>query len=280
MVVRINLALARALTILCEIRLGLERGVLFQRVNRVLQEMELERLWKPLRESTCYKDFIQCDEAWMLTLLRRVQSELRQLPDRLPLKLLALRVYLELICDRKKDYLRPVWKRQEAYQEFCKKVVAELLSRQDRPAKLRLEGTEQKHPVAVFNDIIEAVLAESISEGKVSTMRQLERKIQDSLKARRPEIGIIAEILSFDPYERAHEKKTQLLDTRTSQLLALEELSTIVENLDNMWSKEIRFRPFWWSRREEPDGLYQLVETSNAPRYEELATAFVDAIVG
>lgn len=267
MVVRVNLALARALTILLEIRLG-EKVSLSEKVNRALHEMQLERLWKPLRNSTSYKDFIECDEAWLLTLLRRVQSELRQLPDRLPLKLLALRVYLDLICDRKKDYLHPLWKRQEDYHKFCKKVIAELRSRENRPTKLKLEGD----PVVVFNNVLEIMVRDSISEGKITIMRQLERRIQDSLNARRPEIGIIADILSFRPYD-----KTQVLDTRFNEPLALEELSTIVANLDNMWTKEMRFRPFCWSRK-EVDGFYQLAETSGAPADEEFAKAVVEAI--
>ncbi|MGH9424978.1 MAG: hypothetical protein ACRD2L_01535, partial [Terriglobia bacterium] len=275
MVVRVNVALARALAILLEIAFREETGGKAEKILQILEDTEFDRTWKSLANEDSYHQYALCDENWLLTLLREVQQlGLSDPSQALPIKQLALGVYLDLVCDRKKEHIQPLWKRQEGYQEFAEKAAEHLNTLPGISPEL-VKG-EKEDDVAWCNRFMETILMSDVKKkGRVATMRQLEEKIQSSLALDGWCGGVIADVLPFTPYE-----SFCVLDTRTNKLVPLEGISMIVRGLSDMWSREIRFRPFWWARK-MADGGYQLEQSGRGkpPGVTDFAKAFVGALL-
>jgi HD superfamily phosphohydrolase len=269
MVVRTEVALARALRILMEIYFRVMRANNKQtnNIRRILVEMDLDNLWASLRRETTHDLFKLCDEPWLLSLFREVQSALDgdHFPD---VNLIALKAYLGLICDRKKDYISPVWKRLPEYQEFCKRVLTIWGNLNSLRGVLK---HAEEDAVVLFNYVMQAILGEDLKKDKIETMRQLEKEIQADLLERNIDVGIISEMLEFTPYETL-----RVLDTTVKREVNLESISTVVKNIETMWDEEIQFRAFWLFRREVRRGRFEFVEIEENKR-EQWSKVFSEA---
>jgi HD superfamily phosphohydrolase len=270
MVVRINLAVQRALRILLEIYFDEEAGDEYEPVRKILKEGSgLSRLWSPLVKEEVYEQFAACDEAWLLTLLRDVQAALRGVTAG-KLKRVALKVYLDLVCDRRKEQLRPLWKRQAEYAVFAR-IVAKYAK-----SVRRLPGIKEANDkVAVTNRLIEEVVGREISRvGKFAAMRRLEDDVQRVLVGIW-DGGIVIDWPghAFSPYD-----STEILDVATGKALPLERLSTLVAGLSGMWDHEVRLRVFWWSRKQE-NGNCELIQAGSRLRVPTFAKAFAKVLI-
>lgn len=275
MVVELDLALSRGLTILLEVACDELQGGLFPEVKKVLNEGHFDRLWQPFGDQRSYDDFISCDEPWLLTVLRQVQRTLPKADNNHgPCKQVALRVYLDLVLDRAKS-LWPLWKRQEDYAGFCKEVVGHEQAGKRRKASLSTSPQSQ-NPVVTFNDRNLTDLSR-FGANEVSRMRSLEKKVQAELeKLRYPYVGILAKrLVDFNPY-----KSTKVLDPDANALIPLEDLSTIVRNLPRMWKEDMQLRVYYWLRkrtkRQSDDFMY--ISSGNPPPVKTFATAFANAL--
>ena len=273
MVLRLEVALARSSMILLEIFLG---EVTYEHeakpVLEVLRKYAFDRLWTVFRERDTYDAYVACDENWLLTIFRETQSVLAGISKPLPLELCALKAYLDLICDRHKMYIQPLWKRQEEYREFATKLAAIVGGRTDFPSVLQRMKDEDE--VVWCNRLIETVLDGRVKKkGRITTMRELEKEIQTGLEKREWTGGIIAHWLEFSPY-----KTINVLDAKLGDVLRpLENVSTIVRELPRMWTHEIRFRPFWLARKREGGGV-KLMQIQG-PELVDFTEAFVEVLI-
>jgi hypothetical protein len=130
--------------------------------------------------------------------------------------------------------------------------------------------------VAWFNGIMDDIFKNPIEKkGRIAIMRQLEDEIQNSFDDDWKG-GIVIDFLPFSPYNTVH-----VLDIRSeNRLEKLEDLSTIVRSLSEMWSHEIRLRPFCYAR-EKIDNCYRLREsdTCKLPEVDNFAKSFAKIIL-
>lgn len=275
-VVQVDVSLSRALTILLEVACGEHDDKLYGEIKRVLECMEFRRLWEPFRDKDTYGSFVTCDEGWFSVLLRDVQAVVAktvgQNTEGVPLKLLALKIYLDLVCDRVK-HLKPLWKRQEDY-----KAIADEVARLNHTAKPgRAPSSTEPGPVVAFNRLVGGIVKRRRRFGNVALMRDLEKEIQQSLaRSRVRSIGILGKVLHFEPY-----KTTWLFDPDTGRKVRLEDLSTIVRTLQEMWDYEIQFRAFGWARTpvDGNPGMYIIKKDPyKTPSPNQLARAIVEGL--
>ncbi len=272
--IALDLALTRALTILLEIACDGPFEIkdpgskeVLGKIKNVLVENKFEHLWLSFKEQKSYRLFVACDESWLLTVLRRVQTTISEVKEG-DLKLVALCAYLDLVLDRRKR-LKPLWKRQEDYADFCKYVVQCLPPSQGK----------EENPVVQFNKEVLTRLPGPEESNKVTRMREFEKSVQDKLEGfEKTDVGVLAKRLAFKPWNP--EKPTKVLDLDTNKLIPLEDLSIIVRNLPRMWSEDMQLRMYRWFRK--PTGSekdkFKLLEGGDPPSLEQLATAFAKAL--
>lgn len=271
--VQLDVALSRALTLLLEVACGELKGGTYAEINRALTNARFARLWDSFESEDHYDRFVGCDEPWLTTLLREVQ-QLMAKPGNShaeTVKELALHVYLDLVLDRAKR-LRPVWKRQEDYATFCRGAVA-------TSSTARSEGgdpPQAENLIRIFNGDLLPKLKSLPGDGTVSQMRYLEDQLQARLsKKGHSNVGLLAKQLGFSPY-----KQTRLLDLDTNDLLNLEDLSTIVRHLEQIWLGDVQFRIYCWFRESTSGSKHRfnLVSGGVPPPLELIATAFAETI--
>jgi len=254
--VQVDVALSRALTILLEVACG-EKDNTWTNVKQILEHGRINRLWQPF-QLACPDKFIDCDEPWLITILREIQQAIPDDLSNQSLEKLALRTYLDLILDRKKR-LRHLWKRQEDYEIFCKEVVNNL--REKPPGNY----SQHKEPIVTFNDCYLPGL--SRKDITVARLRKLEEQLQKKINEQRkksdqtdahlPEIGLLIHRLNFCPY-----KKAEVVDLHANnQICAADKLSPIIRNLEAAWREDIQLRIYYWFRNKIDDGTenYQLI---------------------
>lgn len=107
-------------------------------------------------------------------------------------------------------------------------------------------------------------------------MRLLEDLLQARLSASSyPDVGLLARQLSFSPY-----KQTQLLDLDTNSLLNVEDLSTIVRHLSQIWLEDVQLRIYCWFRSPKGNNpeAFQLISGAERPPLELVAQALAETI--
>lgn len=291
MVQRVDLALSRAFTILLEVWFHEVRDRDAERVRRRLEHWKFSRLWEAFDQEETYEEYVTHDENWLLALLRDIQREVRVIDTTQDLRVLALKVYLDLICDRRKEHLTPLWKRQEHYQIFATHV-AKCFSSQHLPPEWKRrdekddtadENTNRisrsrENDVAWCNRVFGlAIDAQVAARGsRIAVLRDFETEIQTRLTGRGWEGGIVATQLRFSPY-----KTLPVIDTRAANReVPLEELSTIVASLETMWSQDMQFRPYWFERRRTASGYSLAPRTEgHGPALADFASAFGETLL-
>ena len=198
-VVRADIALARCMAHLLDIAFAdrlpseQERGV-----RRVLDEWDFHKFWRTFEEKSTYRQYVSCDEPWMLAMIREIQT-LKDLRGMLPRRLVMLKAYVDFILDRKKPSFVALWKRAEEYEEFALEVKRVAQDFGDLLAKLDMLPANR--PASEWlNQLVQTVLKDDLRRGQVNCMRRLEDKLQHRLQASGLRGAFLASVLRFSSY--------------------------------------------------------------------------------
>jgi len=273
-VVRAEIALSRALNILLEIAFSEDSSSLAQgQVRSVLKETQFAKLWKSFESPARYREYVSCDEPWLLTTFRSIQANLATI-EWLPRRLAILRACLDFVLDRKKSSscFATLWKRAEEYEQFAAAVLATAPAHK---AMLNSAGLDSFSGNATewLNLLIKAVLEKDLEYGEVECLRHLEDRLQARLGPLGFEGALLTKVLRFSPY-----KEYYLLD-KSSNRVPLSGLSTVAANLDATWKKDIQFRCYWIALKGDSRGEFCVDKGSATPGREHLARCFLEALL-
>lgn len=278
-VVRGEVALSRALTILLEIFFDTGSTDMHESAIRaILESSKFNRLWSPFASPDTYPEYVACDEPWLLSLLRQLQERLGTSP--LPRKLAMLRIYLDFLLDRRKTTFFTLWKRAEEYEEFATSV-HETFQRSvskatKKPSQLNMiRKADKESNTQWFNRVIMNWISKSSVTGEIESMRKYESSIQAALKKRKVDLSgsLLLKPLSFST-----KIDSKLID-KAGRLLSLEELSSVVADLPSAWNKDMQLRAYWVSL--EPSGSeFTSGESREVPSRKELGKVFLPALLG
>jgi HD superfamily phosphohydrolase len=271
-VVRAEVALSRALNILLEIAFADSHTTSAEvLVRRILDSLRFSRLWRPFGSAEKYREYVSCDEAWLLSLFRTIQEALSP-TEWLPRRVAILKACLDFVLDRKKSQssFTTLWKRAEEYEDFAASV-RKLSNRHEK--KLKLINLPQGKPSVVWlNHLIGKVLAKDLSAGEVECLRSLEDRLQTRLKAMGFDGALLTRVLKFSPY-----KECFLMD-KTGKILALSSLSSVTDALQPTWDKDIQFRCYWITLKKDGDRVAK-DDSGPTPTRDDLARCFLEALL-
>src|SRR5258708_2770406 len=200
-VVRAEMALSRALAILLEITFQDRLYEAQERVVRkLLEEWNFSVFWKSFISPKHYREYVGCDEPWLLALLRNLQQN-KELSGSSPRRVAMLKIYLDFILDRRKPSFATLWKRAEEYDLFTSTVARLTGPFQSLLLENRLsQGTEGA--TEWFNALLQAVLKKDIERGQVECMRKFEALLQARLQQEDGiEGSLLIKVLKFKPYK-------------------------------------------------------------------------------
>lgn len=274
-VVRGEVALSRALTILLELFFDSEAADLqSSAIRTILENRGFSRIWKPFANLATYRDYATCDEPWLISLLNELRSPLGAAP--LQRRLAMLRVYLDFVLARKKSSFVTLWKRAEEYEEFTSAVweaTRKATSALKRKELADLEGIlkrENETTTEWFNRvIIPAVTTGPI--GEIEAMRRIEDAIQKALKG--VSGALLLKVLSFST-----EIDCVLIDKMGKQI-SIQALSSVVQSLATIWNKDMQLRAYWVGLKRS-GREYVSAEMTRAPTRQKLGTVFLSALLG
>lgn len=278
-VVRGEVALSRALTILLEIFFDPSSADMHESAIRViLEDSSFNRLWSPFANPETYPAYVACDEPWLLSLFRQLQERLGASP--LPRKLAMLRIYLDYILDRRKTTFLTLWKRAEEYEEFANAVhdtfhaALSTIGKKSGQLKTIRKG-ENESSTEWFNRVIMSWISRSQVTGEIESMRKYEVSLQAALKRRK----FISEgALLLKPLHFSTKIDSKLID-KAGRLLRLEGLSSVVDNLPAAWNKDMQLRAYWVSLKLSGTE-FTAGEDAKFPARNKLGRVFLSALLG
>ena len=229
-------------------------------VRHLLDSWKFRKFWRSFSAPENYREYVSCDEPWLLALLREIQLK-NGLSGWLPRRVAMLKTYLDFVLDRKK--FATFWKRAEEYEEFAKKVAA---YRKDHEQKLLEAGLlpANEKETEWLNRVLQTVLEKDLARGQVECMRKFEAKLQDRLRADGLEGAMLTRVLGFNPY-----KECRVID-KNGKTVSLSNLSTVVENLPTTWRRDIQFRAYWIGLKRK-GSRFALDTAGPVPYYGQLA---------
>jgi HD superfamily phosphohydrolase len=279
-VVRGEVALSRALTILLEIFFDTSNSDMHESAIRaILESSNFNRLWSPFAAPETYRAYVACDEPWLLSLFRRLQQRLGT--SALPRKLAMLRIYLDFVLDRRKSTFVTLWKRAEEYEEFAdavhdtfRRAVSRVGKKSSQLKKIR--KNENESSTEWFNRVIINWLSASHVTGEIETMRQYENSIQEALKKHK--VILSAGALLLKPLHFSTIIDSMLID-KGGNLLRIEDLSSVVENLPAAWNKDMQLRAYWVSLKQSGTEFIS-GDSPDFPARKQLGKVFLSAVLG
>lgn len=270
-VVRAEIALSRAFALLLEIAFADKSSNKEETTVRgILKSWNFNKFWRSFSSPEEYRQYLSCDEPWLLALLREIQCDGR-LSGWLPRRIAMLKIYLDFVLDRSKPSFASLWKRAEEYDTFAKLAVAYAKSQDGILSKARLVysgGSEAEW----LNRVVQTVLEKDLKRGQVECMRKLEGKIQDSLSAGSLEGALLMRVLQFKPYKRC------LVIDKNGKKVPLQNLSTVVDNLASTWSKDIQLRAYWVGLKRK-GSRFAADSAGSVPYYGQLAECLFRALL-
>jgi uncharacterized protein len=273
-VVRAEIALSRGLNILLEIFFAESAASPEEElVRRLLVDQKFSRLWRPFKASENYREYVSCDEPWLLSLFRSIQEAL--LPsDWLPRRIAILKACLDFVLDRRKSQFcfTTLWKRAEEYEEFAV-AVDKHSGRYKKKLELINAQWDKSVPTRWLNHLIRTVLAKDLSAGEVECLRRFEDRLQISLKEMGFDGALLTRVLKFSPY-----KECFLLD-KMGKTLPLSTLSSVTDALRPTWDKDIQFRCYWITLKKSGDRV-AIDESGRTPSRDDLASCLLEALLG
>lgn len=271
-VVRSEIALSRALNILLEMIFSTGLRGPEKTLHRILTKFDFPKLWRSFENESRYRDYISCDESWLLALFREIQHSIEG-ESRLRHRIIILKCCIDFVLDRKKssNCFAALWKRAEEYEDFARAVQDSMASHMIILEKASLlPGTESA--TEWLNSLIRKVLTKDLLDGEVECLRRLEDRLQNSLRKAGFEGALLTRVLSFTPYKEC------LLMSKTGDKIPLSKLSSIVENLNPTWNRDIQFRTYWISLRTEGERVF-LDNLGKVPSRRDLANCFLEALL-
>jgi HD superfamily phosphohydrolase len=270
-VVRAEIALSRAVALLLEIAFADKADNREEKlVRQLLDSWEFRKFWRSFSSQESYREYVSCDEPWLLALLREIQL-MKGMSGWLPRRVAMLRTYLDFVLDRRKSSFATFWKRAEEYEEFAKKVAAH---RKDYENQLSESGLLPKNEKETewLNRVLQTVLEKDLSSGQVECMRKLEARLQDRLKEDGLEGAMLTRVLRFSPY-----KECRVID-KNGKTVLLSNLSTVVENLPKAWKRDIQFRAYWIGLKRK-GSRFSIDAAGPMPYYDQLAKHFLPVLL-
>jgi HD superfamily phosphohydrolase len=273
-VVKAEIALSRALAFLLEIAFADRLYDAQERVvRRILEKWNFSIFWRAFISPKHYREYLRCDEPWLLALLRDIQLN-KDLSGWSSRRIAMLKIYLDFILDRRKPSIATLWKRAEEYDLFTG-TVSKLAGPYQNKLLLTGLAQGQKGATEWFNQLLQAVLREDIEEGQVECMRKLEALLQkELLHADGIEGSLLIKVLKFKPY-----KECFLVDKEGSKK-PLSTISTVVANLNATWEKDIQLRIYWVSMRRRGKKYSLNMDSPTVPSGNQIATHFLPVLLG
>jgi uncharacterized protein len=280
-VTRGHVALSRALGILFDYFFTPKTRLTKQEaaVRELLERFEFALLWRSFENPKNYRNYVKCDEHWLFALLRSIQLS-PQLAEPGSRKATMLKVYLDYLLDRKKSNFRTLWKRAEEYDEFCGHVFStfqvaysKLTGPRKKKLRFALKGKSES-ATQWFNRLLIPVLAKDLQHGEIEVMRQFENRFQQCLgNLISTEGALLLSVLRF-----SNDIDCPIIDKRGTRV-ALQTLSSLVNDLPATWSKDIQLRAYWVGLKSE-GGLFSAEPSSPGPSRERLASCTLEALLG
>jgi HD superfamily phosphohydrolase len=273
-VVKAEIALSRALAFLLEIAFADRLYDAQERVvRRILEKWNFSIFWRAFISPKHYREYLRCDEPWLLALLRDIQLN-KDLSGWSSRRIAMLKIYLDFILDRRKPSIATLWKRAEEYDLFTG-TVSKLAGPYQNKLLLTGLAQGQKGATEWFNQLLQAVLREDIEEGQVECMRKLEALLQkELLHVDGIEGSLLIKVLKFKPY-----KECFLVDKEGSKK-PLSTISTVVANLNATWEKDIQLRIYWVSMRRRGKKYSLNMDSPTVPSGNQIATHFLPVLLG
>jgi HD superfamily phosphohydrolase len=279
-VTRGHLALSRALAILFELFFDPAPSAASEKeIKGILDEYSFSLLWKSFESPAEYRQYVRCDEHWLLAMLRKIQM-LPVLRDKVPRRLRMLKIYLDYLLDRNKVNLKTLWKRAEEYEEFAaevEKTFKAAFAKLSPARKLRLKKLKRAKKESAtqwFNRVVIPFLSKDLKNGEIETTRVIEDGIQNALKTRGVNEGsLLLSVLQFKI-----DIDSPIVDKNENRM-RLQELSSLVQDLPQTWNKDIQLRAYWVGLKKK-SGLFLSDEKTCAPTTVQLGDCFLEAVLG
>lgn len=249
-VVRTDMALTRLMLSLVDIQDNDDDST--RDLRNYLEEHSLKRLWD---WDDLTDKFRYVDDAWLDTLLQGLYYNLLSRIDRLSQNEADCFYYLQVLYDRNKDYMKPVWKRIDGFLPFAEGFKEEFEKCQNEKAlklsfpilkkptdieeKKPPENSDESETIAFVNQVLLIWRKSNANLSSYSVMERIEKKLAEKIKnddeqnRRFKGASFVFALKSVTPY------KTVLVDLG-EQKIDLSRISSLVANLINISDKELK----------------------------------------